>query len=191
GPPRRSRVPARRLHAAASRRPSRRRRPSCRGRGSCRGVPSDHLSFVDERTGSRSVHKKRQSRRTRGFIGFGSRSIWPSREPSQVEMATKKRARCAFPPSVRRPSVPYRARVAKKVRTPPPPRRVQAPQKRETRRAAGIPTRPPWFYAALGAGAVALIAAIVIGVILVRGSGGSSKSSKSQANVAGYNRLPG
>jgi len=38
---------------------------------------------------------------------------------------------------------------------------------------------------------VALIAAIVIGVILVRGSGGSSKSSKSQANVAGYNRLPG
>ncbi len=79
--------------------------------------------------------------------------------------------------------------MAKKVRTPAPPKRVQAPQKRETRRAAGVPTRPPWFYAAIGAGAVALIAAIVLGVILVRDNGGSS--SKSQANVAGYNRLPG
>jgi hypothetical protein len=80
--------------------------------------------------------------------------------------------------------------MAKKVRTPPPPRRVQAPQKRETRRAAGVPTRPPWFYAALGAGAVAVIAAIVIGVILVRDNGGSS-SKASQASVASYNRLPG
>jgi hypothetical protein len=80
--------------------------------------------------------------------------------------------------------------VAKKVRTPPPPKRVQAPQKRETRRAAGVPTRPPWFYAALGAGAVALIAAIAIGVILVRDSGGSS-SKTSEANVGSYNRLPG
>jgi hypothetical protein len=79
--------------------------------------------------------------------------------------------------------------MAKKVRTPAPPKRVQAPQKRETRKAAGVPTRPPWFYAAIGAGAVALIAAIVLGVILVRDNGGSS--SKSQANVASYNRLPG
>src|SRR5690242_427137 len=86
--------------------------------------------------------------------------------------------------------VPFRARMAKKVRTPPPPRRVQAPQKRETRRAAGVPTRPPWFYAALGAGAVAVIAAIVIGVILVRDNGGSS-SKASQASMASYNRLPG
>jgi hypothetical protein len=79
--------------------------------------------------------------------------------------------------------------MAKKVRTPAPPKRVQAPQKRETRKAAGVPTRPPWFYAAIGAGAVALVAAIVLGVILVRDNGGSS--SKSQANVASYNRLPG
>jgi hypothetical protein len=79
--------------------------------------------------------------------------------------------------------------VAKKVRTPPPPRRVQAPQKRETRRAAGVPTRPPWFYAAIGAGAVAVIAAIVIGVLLARGGGGGG--SKSTANVASYNKLPG
>jgi len=79
--------------------------------------------------------------------------------------------------------------VAKKVRTPPPPKRVQAPQKRETRRAAGVPTRPPWFYAAVGAGAVVVIAAIVLGVILLRDNG--SSSSKSQANVASYNHLPG
>jgi hypothetical protein len=83
-----------------------------------------------------------------------------------------------------------RARVAKKVRTPPPPRRVQAPQKRETRRAAGVSTRPAWFYAAVGAGAVAVIAAIVIGVILAGGNGGGS-GSKSTADVAGYNHLPG
>src|SRR5690242_17247722 len=87
--------------------------------------------------------------------------------------------------------VPFRARVAKKVRTPPPPRRVQAPQKRETRRAAGVQSRPPWFYAALGAGAVAVIGAIVIGVIVVQNSNGSGSSSASPARVASYNRLPG
>jgi hypothetical protein len=80
--------------------------------------------------------------------------------------------------------------VAKKVRTPPPPRRVQAPQRRETRKAAGIPTRSPWYYAGAGAAVVAVIAAIVIGVILSRnGSGGNSKAST--ASVAGYNKLPG
>jgi hypothetical protein len=80
--------------------------------------------------------------------------------------------------------------MAKKVRTPPPPRRVQAPQKRETRRAAGVSTRPPWLYAAIGAGVVILIAAIVLGVIVAGGSGGSSSSS-SAAAVASYNHLPG
>lgn len=78
--------------------------------------------------------------------------------------------------------------MAKKVRTPAPPRRVQAPQQRETRRAAGVSTRPPWFYAAIGAGAVIVIVAIVLGVIVAGGSGGGSKSS---ANVASYNTLPG
>jgi len=80
--------------------------------------------------------------------------------------------------------------VAKKVRTPPPPRRVQAPQRRETRRAAGIPTRPPWFYGAIGAGAVVVIAAIVLGVILISGSGGSG-GGPSASKVASYNKLPG
>ena len=77
--------------------------------------------------------------------------------------------------------------MAKKVRTPAPPRRVQTPQRRETRRAAGVSTRPPWFYAAIGAGAVIVIVAIVLGVIVAGGSGGS----KSTANVVSYNTLPG
>ena len=77
--------------------------------------------------------------------------------------------------------------VAKKVRTPPPPRRVQSPQKRETRRAAGISTRSPWLYAAAGAGVVAVIAAIVIGVIVLGGDSGS----KQPKNVAAFNQLPG
>jgi hypothetical protein len=79
--------------------------------------------------------------------------------------------------------------MAKKVRTPPPPRRVQAPQRRETRRAVGVPTRPPWQYAAAGAAAVALIAAIVLGVVLLRDSGGGGGSST--ADVSTYNSLPG
>ena len=53
-----------------------------------------------------------------------------------------------------------------------------------------MPTRPPWFYAAVGAGAVAVVAAIVLGVVLARGSGGSG-SKTTTANVVAYNKLPG
>jgi hypothetical protein len=77
--------------------------------------------------------------------------------------------------------------VAKKVRTPPPPRRVQAPQRRETRRAAGIPQRPPWVYAAAGALVAAVIAAAVLGFVLTRDSGGA----KNKAPATNYNALPG
>src|SRR5256885_11001915 len=78
--------------------------------------------------------------------------------------------------------------VAKKVRTPPPPKRVQAPQKRETRRAAGVPTRSPWVYAGAGAAAAALIAGVVIAFVTLHKSGGGTKAP---ANVAAYNKLPG
>jgi hypothetical protein len=83
--------------------------------------------------------------------------------------------------------------VAKKVRTPPPPRRVQAPQRRETRKAAGIPTHSPWYYAGAGAAVVAVIAAIVIGAILVHNSssGGGGGANTSKVSVAEYNALPG
>ena len=76
--------------------------------------------------------------------------------------------------------------MAKKVRTPPPPRRVQALQRRETRRAAGIPQRPPWVYAAAGALAAAVIAAAVLGFVLTRDSGGAKTK-----DAANYNTLPG
>jgi hypothetical protein len=85
-------------------------------------------------------------------------------------------------------SVPLRGHVAKKVRTPPPPRRVQAPQKRETRRAAGVPTRSPWLYTAAGALVAGVIAAAVIAVVVLRDDGGSSKTS---TPAASYNALPG
>src|SRR5262245_58777412 len=79
--------------------------------------------------------------------------------------------------------------MAKKVRTPPPPKRVQAPQRRETRKAAGVPARPPWQYMAAGAAVVVLIAAIVVGVLALRDNGGGGNSSA--ASVASYNSLPG
>jgi len=78
--------------------------------------------------------------------------------------------------------------VAKKVRTPPPPRRVQAPQRRETRKAAGIPTRSPWIYAAAGAAVAGLVAAAVIAFVLVRDNGGGAKTKTTGTN---YNTLPG
>ena len=78
--------------------------------------------------------------------------------------------------------------MAKKVRTPPPPRRVQAPQRRDTRKAAGIPTRSPWVYAAGGAAVAGLVAAAVIAFVLVRDNGGGTKTKTTNTN---YNTLPG
>jgi hypothetical protein len=77
--------------------------------------------------------------------------------------------------------------VAKKVRTPPPPRRVQAPQRRDTKGAAG--QRPPWVYATAGAGTVVLVA-IVVGVLVLRGNDGGTgvETQKTSANI---DALPG
>ncbi len=77
--------------------------------------------------------------------------------------------------------------MAKKVRTPPPPRRVQAPQRRETRRSEG-PQRSPWLYAVGGAVVAAAIAAAVLGIVLTRDNGGSAKTKTTGTN---YNALPG
>ncbi len=77
--------------------------------------------------------------------------------------------------------------MAKKVRTPPPPKRVQAPQRRDTRRAAGIPTRSPWVYAAAGAAVAGLVAAAVVAFVLVRDNGGGTKTTA----APNYNTLPG
>jgi hypothetical protein len=77
--------------------------------------------------------------------------------------------------------------VAKKVRTPPPPRRVQAPQRRDPRKGAP-PGRPPWVYAALGAAVAGFIAAGVIAFVLLRDDGGGTKTTTTATN---YNSLPG
>jgi hypothetical protein len=101
----------------------------------------------------------------------------------------KKGAHCELPPIRRRASRVGRypdAPVAKKVRTPPPPRRVQAPQRRDTRRRSA-PARPPWFYAAIGAGIAGLIVAAVLGFVLLRDSGGGGTTT----TAANYNGLPG
>jgi hypothetical protein len=78
--------------------------------------------------------------------------------------------------------------VAKKVRTPPPPRRVQAPQRRDPRKGAA-PGRPPWVYAALGAAVAGLAAAAVIAFVVLRDdNGGGTKTTTTATN---YNTLPG
>ena len=104
-----------------------------------------------------------------------------SQEPSLV----KKRARCELPPQALGGGYPCRA-VAKKVRTPPPPRRVQAPQRRETRRPPRGSQRSPWIYAIGGALAAAVIAAAVVGILVASGGGSTTK-----ATAANYNALPG
>lgn len=81
--------------------------------------------------------------------------------------------------------------VAKKVRTPPPPRRVQAPQRRDGRKptapgSAGA--RPPWAYLAIGAAVAALVAAAIVGVVVLRDNGGSGTKTTAATN---YNNLPG
>jgi hypothetical protein len=77
--------------------------------------------------------------------------------------------------------------VAKKVRTPPPPRRVQAPQRRETRRPSSVPKRSPWIYALGGGLVAAAIAAAVVGIVVTRGSG----SAATKTTATNYNALPG
>ena len=81
--------------------------------------------------------------------------------------------------------------VAKKVKTPPPPRRVQAPQKRDTRRAGTASGRPPWFYAALGALAVAVVAGAVIGFLVLRDDSGGGGGNTTTTASTDYNTLPG
>ena len=77
--------------------------------------------------------------------------------------------------------------VAKKVRTPPPPRRVQAPQRRETRRPSSGPRRSPWIYALGGALVAAAIAAAIVGIVVARGGG----SATTKTTATNYNALPG
>ena len=52
-----------------------------------------------------------------------------------------------------------------------------------------MPTRSPWVYAAAGAAAAAVIAGVVIAFVALHNKNGGG--TKSDANVASYNKLPG
>jgi hypothetical protein len=82
--------------------------------------------------------------------------------------------------------------VAKKVRTPPPPRRVQAPQRRDTKKRDERQAVVGRDYLAtrwvLTGAAVALAAIGVLLFLLLRGGGSSNETKVSNVN---YNALPG
>jgi hypothetical protein len=78
----------------------------------------------------------------------------------------------------------------KKVRTPAPPRPVQAPQKRDGRRRADASQRRPWWHYGLAA-LVPVAAAVVLGAIFLGGNGSAKKSAGGQAPKIDYAGLPG
>jgi hypothetical protein len=87
--------------------------------------------------------------------------------------------------------------MAKKARTPAPPRPVQAPQRRDGSRGGAKAAhqrrpRPTLWYAAAAAAAL-VVAAIVAGVLLTRGNGGSKSSAGSGklGPAVSLNGLPG
>jgi hypothetical protein len=84
--------------------------------------------------------------------------------------------------------------LAKKARTPAPPRPVQSPQRRDTRKRKVPPVgqrqRPQWLlYAFAAMGPIAL--AIVLAVIFLTGNSSSSKNSSGKAPKIDYAALPG
>jgi hypothetical protein len=84
--------------------------------------------------------------------------------------------------------------LAKKVQTPAPPRRVQAPQRRDTKPrrvpAVGGQRKPPWLiYGFAALGPIAL--AIVLLVIFLGGGGNSNKTVTGSAPKIDYAALPG
>jgi hypothetical protein len=86
--------------------------------------------------------------------------------------------------------------LAKKARTPLPPRPVQAPQRRDARKkpkgvpAVGAQSRPPWLlYGFAALGPIALL--IVLGVFILGGNGSSTKNVTGAAPKIDYASLPG
>jgi hypothetical protein len=84
--------------------------------------------------------------------------------------------------------------LAKKVQTPAPPRRVQAPQRRDTKPrrvpAVGAQRKPPWLlygFAALGP----VVLAVVLLVIFLNRPGSSTKNVTGSAPKINYAALPG
>ena len=85
--------------------------------------------------------------------------------------------------------------MAKKARTPLPPRPVQAPKRRDTKKPKGVPSvggqgRSPWLLYGLAAlGPVALVAVLL--VLFVGGNGSSTKNVTGSAPKIDYATLPG
>jgi hypothetical protein len=85
--------------------------------------------------------------------------------------------------------------LAKKARTPLPPRPVQAPKRRDTKKPKGVPSvggqgRSPWLLYGLAAlGPVALVAVLL--VLFVGGNGSSTKNVTGSAPKIDYATLPG
>jgi hypothetical protein len=81
--------------------------------------------------------------------------------------------------------------VAKKPRTPSPPRKVQAPQRRSDPRRAGRFSERRGLWLAVAVAAAAVIAAIVIGVVLTRGGGDDAGAVvPEQSELAGLQTGP-
>jgi hypothetical protein len=83
----------------------------------------------------------------------------------------------------------HRPPVAKKSRTPAPPRKVQAPQQRRApKRSRSLPGRP-WLVL-LAVIAVAAVAAAIVAVVVARGGGNSSSGGAQPANLVGLQTGP-
>jgi hypothetical protein len=82
--------------------------------------------------------------------------------------------------------------VAKKTRTPAPPRKVQSPQRRSDPRRPSRFSERPGLWLLVGVVAVAVVAAIVAGVLMARGGngGGSSAAPAQPANLPGLQTGP-
>src|SRR5262249_58791922 len=84
---------------------------------------------------------------------------------------------------------------AKKARTPLPPRPVQAPQRRDSKKPKGVPAvggpnRPPWvLYGFAALGPIALV--IVLAVVFLSGNGSSTKNVTGAPPRIDYASLPG
>ena len=149
-------------------------------------------------TASEPVHKKRQSRRTRGFIGLGSTSICGSSRRSQERVSAEKRARCDLPSGSRPGSGTLARAVAKKVRTPSASQTGPgAAEARHSPRRGGRQHARPWLYAGVAAIVAAVIAAAIGIVVGVRGGGRQHRDQddgdglQHAAGRSGRRRRPG
>src|SRR5262249_53701128 len=144
--------------------------------GPPRWTPRTHVPVL--------AQKNARSGRPRRPIGSGARSLRPSRRSRQARKVRSERNFDVVPASARLGAVPLvpSPGLAKKSRTPTPPRPVQAPKRREStaRPTFSLGNRNLVFWGLAGVGVVTVIA-VVLAVVLGGGGGGGSGSSASVA----------